>query len=409
MRYLFLLQPVLITAALHVYLWRRLLWDTRLPPRLRRVLVCLLIALCASIPSTYLYFFRVHSAHRWHFAIAYGWLGYVVFVTVALLGWDSLRAVAWLRRRARRASASAGAPLPTSVRDLIAPPQAQETRRVFMARAAASSALFAAGGVSAYGVRAALWDITTPEVGVGLARLPRALDGYTIALLSDIHIGQVLDGRFLRHLVEETNRMRPDAIAICGDLVDGRVVEIADRYVSELRHLRARNGVYFVTGNHEYYWSADEWIEFVGRLGVRVLMNERVTLGDARRTGAQFDLAGVPDYRAARTHPVAPDALAACFGRDDQRELVMLAHQPVQIADSARAGAGLQLSGHTHGGQINPFGAIMALSSQPYFAGLHRHPGSDTQVYVSRGSGFWGPPMRVLAPAEITRIRLYQT
>jgi predicted MPP superfamily phosphohydrolase len=190
--------------------------------------------------------------------------------------------------------------------------------------------------------------------------------------------------------------------------VDARVMEIADSHVSELRHLRARDGVYFVTGNHEYYWGGREWIEFVGRLGVRVLMNERVALGDARRSGAQFDLAGIPDYRAGQRHPVAPDPSAACSGRDPERELVMLAHQPIQIFDTARVGAGLQLSGHTHGGQINPFGAVLALASQPYFAGLHRHPGGDTQVYVSRGSGFWGPPMRVLAPAEITRIRLYR-
>lgn len=406
MRYVILLEPVLLSAILHVYLWRRLLWDTDLPRRVRRVLAYLLIALGLSIPSTFLYYFRTHSAYRWHFAIGYGWLGYALYATVVLVAWDSLRAMNWLRRRARGASASA--PPPISVRELIAPAQPRETRRVFMARAAASSALFAAGGVGAYGVRAALWDITTPEVGVGLARLPRALDGYTIALLTDIHIGQVVDGRFLRHLVEETNRMRPDAIAICGDLVDGRTVEIADRYVSELRHLRARNGVYFVTGNHEYYWGAEGWIAFVRRLGVRVLMNERVALGDARRAGAQFDLAGIPDYSAATRHPTAPDALAATAGRDDRRELVMLAHQPIQITEAARVGAGLQLSGHTHGGQINPFGAIMALSSQPYFAGLHRHLDSETQVYVSRGSGFWGPPMRVLAPAEITRIRLYR-
>jgi predicted MPP superfamily phosphohydrolase len=284
----------------------------------------------------------------------------------------------------------------------------RETRRVFVARTVASSALLAAGGAAVFGVRAALWDITTPEVAVGLARLPRELDGYTIALLTDIHIGPVLDARFVRHLVDQTNRLKPDAIALGGDLVDGRVIEIGAKAVAELRHLRARDGVFFVTGNHEYYWGPDAWVDFIQSLGIRALMNERVVLGDPSASGAQFDLAGIPDHRAAQTHLVGPDVEAATAGRDDQRELVMLAHQPIQIAQTSRVGTGLQLSGHTHGGQLNPFGAFAAISHQPYLSGLHRHEQTDTQIYVSRGTGFWGPPLRVFAPAEIARVRLYR-
>jgi predicted MPP superfamily phosphohydrolase len=281
----------------------------------------------------------------------------------------------------------------------------RETRRVFVARAAAGSALVAAGGIGVFGVRSALWEITLPEVPVALPRFPRALDGYTIALLTDVHIGPMLDGRFLRHLVEQTNRARPDLVAIGGDLVDGSVAHIGAQ-VAELRHLRARHGVCFVTGNHEYYSGGMEWVDFLRRLGVRVLMNERVSLGDSALQGAHFDLAGIPDHRALSRSDIGPDARAATLGRDPERELVMLAHQPVQIADTARVGTGLQLSGHTHGGQLYPFGAV-ALLAQPYLAGLHRHAASGTQVYVSRGTGFWGPPMRVLAPAEIALVRLH--
>jgi predicted MPP superfamily phosphohydrolase len=162
--------------------------------------------------------------------------------------------------------------------------------------------------------------------------------------------------------------------------------------------------VYFVTGNHEYYSDSASWIEFIERLGITVLQNQHVAVGDRSARGAQFDIAGFPDRMGVHWQR-GPDATAATRDRDPDRALVMLAHQPIQIYDSARVGAGLQLSGHTHGGQLMPFGVIARLR-QPYLAGLHRHPGTDTQIYVSCGAGFWGPPLRVFAPAEITAIRL---
>jgi predicted MPP superfamily phosphohydrolase len=316
------------------------------------------------------------------------------YVLLALVLWDGARLVRFAGRRLRAAT-EREAPA-------VQPHLPTQTRRVFVARGAAAGACVAAAGVAALGTRSALYEITTPEVAIGLARFPRELDGYQIALLSDVHIGPTLDGRFLRSVVEQTNAMRPDLIAIVGDLVDGSVAGIGSQ-VAELARLRARHGVYFVTGNHEYYSGADEWVAFLRRLGIQVLMNERVVLGDAR---AQFDLAGLPDLHARREGALAPDASAAAQGRDDQRELIMLAHQPLLIGQSAAVGAGLQLSGHTHGGQLYPFGALTVIA-QPYLAGLHRHDDTDTQIYVSRGTGFWGPPMRVLAPAEISRLRLH--
>jgi predicted MPP superfamily phosphohydrolase len=407
MKYLFVLPPTLVIATLHAYLWLRLVRDPRWPVWVRRVATLVLLAMAALFPATFIVWFRAHSANPVHFALTFGWLGSIGYATAVLVAWDGVRIVGWVARKLRRARPVALQPAAAASVEPVSG-VARAPRRVFLARAAASSALLAAGGAATFGVRSALWDITTPEVPVALPRLPRALDGYTIALLTDVHIGPVLDGRFLKHLVEQTNRLRPDAIAIGGDLVDGRVMEIGAKYISELRHLRARDGVFFVTGNHEYYWGADAWIDFIPAVGVRVLMNERVSLGDRTTGGAQFDLAGIPDHRAATRHAIGPDIQAAIQGRDDQRELVVLAHQPIQIEQTAPAGAGLQLSGHTHGGQLNPFGAVAAMSSQPYLAGLHKHPGSQTQVYVSRGTGFWGPPLRVFAPAEITTIRLYR-
>jgi predicted MPP superfamily phosphohydrolase len=403
---LYLLPPSLIVALLHIYLFRRLVRDTQLAAAPRRAAMIGLTLLGASIPITFLTWgFVSRSAGPALSALAFGWMGLTVYLVGLLVMRDVVRVAIWLVTRVARALR---VPRVATVAPAVSEPERvleRETRRVFVARAAAGSALVAAGGIGMFGVRSALWDITLPEVPVALSRFPRALDGYTIALLTDVHIGPMLDGRFLRHLVEQTNRMRPDLVAIAGDLVDGRVAQIGAQ-VAELRHLRARHGVFFVTGNHEYYSGGAEWIDFLPQLGVRVLMNERVSLGDRTPQGAHFDLAGIPDHRALSRSNIGPDARAATLGRDPERELVMLAHQPVQIADTARVGTGLQLSGHTHGGQLYPFGAV-ALLAQPYLAGLHRHAASGTQVYVSRGTGFWGPPMRVLAPAEIALVRLH--
>jgi hypothetical protein len=381
----------------HLYLWLRLVHDTKLRRAHAYLASAVLLVLWASIPATFFYLRRTSELGDLAHLVAFLWLGLMFYAFVLLLGWDGVHALRWLYARAGRAWTR------RARRSAIAQEELQ-TRRVFVARAAAASALVATGGIGVFGVRAALWDITTPELEVKLARLPRALDGFTIAHLSDVHIGPTLDARFLRDVVEQVNRMRPDLIAITGDLVDGTVGEIGAE-IALLQKLRARSGVYFVTGNHEYYSGATQWLAFLRQLGIRVLMNERVAIGDAAPIGAQFDLAGIPDHRAGGPGELAPSARAATEGRDPERELIVLAHQPVQIADVAPTGAGLQLSGHTHGGQLYPFGALTLLS-QPYLAGLYHHEPSHTQVYVSRGTGFWGPPMRVLAPAEIARIRL---
>jgi len=396
-----------VVAVMNRYLWHRFVRDTRLGPKASKIIGRVLLALTLSIPATFLYWRLIsRSATPGLTVISFGWLGASFYLVAIFLGWDLLRSVRWFvaRRKATRASATEPvAPLPSEAG--AEETGARETRRVFVARTVAGGALLAAGGISTFGVRSALWEITTPEIAVRLSRLPRQLDGFSIALLTDVHVGALLDGRYLRHLTEQTNRLRPDLIAIGGDLVDGRVDQIGAQ-VAELRRLRAPYGVHFVTGNHEYYSDAAQWTEFLERMGVRVLTNERLSIGDLGRKGASFDLAGVPDCRAAHIGEVGPDIRLATAGRDADRELVVLAHQPVQIEPIAAVGAGLQLSGHTHGGQLYPFGSITRLA-QPYLSGLHRHGSTDTQIYVSRGTGFWGPPMRVMAPAEVALLRLH--
>jgi predicted MPP superfamily phosphohydrolase len=198
------------------------------------------------------------------------------------------------------------------------------------------------------------------------------------------------------------NALEPDVVAITGDLVDGSVRELAGA-IAPLAGLRAKHGVFFVTGNHEYYSGATEWIAYLRTLGVRVLRNERVALEVGGATA--IDVAGVDDASARRSgvpgHRM--DVEGALAGRDPERVLVLLAHQPKAIVKAAAHGVDLQLSGHTHGGQIWPWGCLVKLD-QPYVSGLHRH--ESTQVYVSAGTGYWGPPMRLMAPAEITRLEL---
>ncbi|MCG5262382.1 metallophosphoesterase [Cupriavidus gilardii] len=239
------------------------------------------------------------------------------------------------------------------------------------------------------------------DVEVPIAGLPAALDGFTIAQLSDIHVGPTIKRPYLQRIVERVHTLGADAIAITGDLVDGKVPELRE-HTAPLASLRAPHGVYFVTGNHEYYAGAHAWIDELRRLGLRVLLNEHVAI---ERDGARLVLAGVTDFSAGHFDPAhRSDPNAALAGApSDAAVRVLLAHQPRSAVAAAEAGFDLQLSGHTHGGQFLPWNLFVPMQ-QPYVAGLHRH--GSMWVYVSRGTGYWGPPKRFGAPSEITRIRL---
>ncbi|WP_064576999.1 metallophosphoesterase [Cupriavidus gilardii] len=239
------------------------------------------------------------------------------------------------------------------------------------------------------------------DVEVPIDGLPAALDGFTIAQLSDIHVGPTIKRPYLQRIVERTNTLGADAIALTGDLVDGKVPELSE-HTAPLGSLRAPHGVYVVTGNHEYYAGAHAWIDELRRLGLQVLLNEHVAI---ERDGATLVLAGVTDFSAGHFDPAhRSDPIAALAGAPAEAAVrVLLAHQPRSAVAAAQAGFDLQLSGHTHGGQFLPWNLFVPMQ-QPYVAGLHRH--RNMWVYVSRGTGYWGPPKRFGAPSEITRIRL---
>lgn len=368
----------------HYYLWARLVRDTALPQPYRTVATVLLVTLAVGIPSSFFLTRGLSAAVGrvliYPFMI---WMGLVLYLFLLTLLADLGLALFGLL----------GAP-------------ADPNRRQWLARFAAGVVGTGAVGVAGLAMLNALGRVAVREVRIPLRRLPRALDGTTIVQITDTHIGHTIGRGFVERIVAQVNALAPDVVAITGDLVEGPV-ETLRELVAPLGDLRARHGVYYVTGNHEYYVSSDQvsgandWLAELSRLGVRPLRNERVSIGDA---AASFDLAGIDDLTSrayGRGH--GPDLARALSGRDQTRELVLLAHQPRHAEEAARHGVGLQLSGHTHGGQLFPFQLIVALV-QPWVAGLRRL--GDTFVYVSRGTGYFGPPMRLGAPAEITRVVL---
>jgi predicted MPP superfamily phosphohydrolase len=252
------------------------------------------------------------------------------------------------------------------------------------------------------------------RVDVPIKGLPAPLEGFTFAQISDIHVGPTIRKDYLQRIVDKVNSLNADAVAITGDLVDGKVSELA-AHVAPLSSLRSRHGSFFVTGNHEYYSGAPAWINELRRIGLRVLLNEHVVLHhggagasldlDDSQITAPLVLAGVTDYSAHHFDPAQrSDARAALEGAPPAAPVrVLLAHQPRTAAAAAEAGFDLQLSGHTHGGQFYPWNLFVRFQ-QPFTAGLHRL--GELWVYTSRGTGYWGPPKRFGAPSEITLIRL---
>jgi predicted MPP superfamily phosphohydrolase len=241
------------------------------------------------------------------------------------------------------------------------------------------------------------------EIDVPIDGLPAAFEGFSIAQISDVHVGPTIRRGYVQGIVDAVNALGADVVAVTGDLVDGSVPQLRE-HVEPLAQLSARHGRFFVTGNHEYYSGAVPWMEELQRLGIQVLHNDHVVI---HRAGSTIVVAGVPDYGAGhfdQSHASDP-AQALAGAPADASARVLLAHQPRSAPAAARAGFDLQLSGHTHGGQFWPWNHFVRFQ-QPFTAGLHRM--GSLWVYVSRGTGYWGPPKRFGAPSEITLLRLKQ-
>jgi uncharacterized protein len=377
-----------ILGLMHVYVWKRLIKDTTARGRARWILTAALVALItllfAALILPRVFGMPWSSLAAWP---GYIWFGLVVYLFLALLVLEPVRLVlrGWTKQT----------PAPTTEPE---EPQAMN-RRMFLARTGAVAAGAASVGLVGVGMASALGPPDLLRLPVKLRRLDPTFNGFRIAVVSDIHVGPLAGRAHTERIVRMINETQPDLVAIVGDLVDGTVEQFGPA-VEPLRDLVSREGTFFVTGNHEYFVDdTTAWLRELERLGVQPLRNENTAI---RRGAAAFGLAGVNDIAGERRSD-GPDFDLALSGLDSSRPTILLAHQPVQVEEAAARGVDLQLSGHTHGGQMWPFHYVVR-AVQPSLAGLSTV--DDTQLYVTRGVGFWGPPVRVGAPPDITVLSL---
>jgi predicted MPP superfamily phosphohydrolase len=381
----FLTVTLAIMGGVHGYLFIRLVGDTGVPSPWKEWIGVGLVAVVLSIPLSFIASRVLDKNLARYFVVpVYTWLGFAFFTFFFVLGIDILLGIGWVFL-----AASGSGPLFSD------PVVALMAWRVIAGVAVALTLL-----TTLFAIWWGLSRLVVRRVEIPLPSLPPEMDGFTIAQLSDLHLDLVHGRKWLASVVEKTNSLEPDLVAITGDLAEGSVAQFRED-VGPLRELWAPHGVFFVTGNHEYFHDLDGWLALLDESGVRVLRNQRAFVGAA---GGGFDLAGVDDHdggRIARGH--GPDLRKALEGREPDRPVILLAHQPRIIDEAVGHGVDLVLSGHTHGGQIWPFSYLVYLQ-QPYVRGLKERNG--TKLYLSSGTGFWGPPMRLGTTAEIALITL---
>ncbi|MGX9726888.1 MAG: metallophosphoesterase [Candidatus Electronema sp. VV] len=379
----FITMVGLVLAGAHYYLWRRLVKDTGLSGKARSAGTAALAALFLLPLLSRLLERHLPYAYTFHISwLGYLWLGMLLLFFVFFLCADALKILALAARC-------------LLLRQWAKPDPARWQR---LSRLTAAAGLLIVLTVTAFGVKKGAEPPTVHRVEISLNQLPAAFKGFKIVQISDVHIGEMADAADLAEIVAIVNRLQPDMVAITGDLVDGHTAQLRGE-LAPLGGLRAKEGVFFVTGNHEYYSGAEDWLPEIERLGVRILRNDRTEL---RRGGDSLVIAGVNDHKAGRFGD-APDYERALGGIAPGRTVILLAHQPIAAQKAAAWQPDLVLSGHMHGGQIWPF-KYFVLLQQPYIRGLYREGGM--QLYVNQGTGSWGPPMRVGTEKEITELIL---
>lgn len=390
---LFAIVFVSIWFSLHVYLYWRLVrplapYSPWRKPAGSALLVSLLIVPGVFFTRILMQAPAITDAFAW---VAYLDMGFILILAPLLLLRDSIAAVTrnvrMLFRRHQRHTPDA------AVTD--------SARRQFLANGVNLGIVGLSATMAGAGYHEARRLAAVRRISIPLDNLPEALDGFRIVQLSDIHIGPTIKGDYLQGIVERCNELHPDLVAITGDLVDGLTSMLQDE-LAPLTALQSRHGTFFVTGNHEYYWDALTWSDLLQTLGIRVLNNTHRVI---RHDDARLLVAGATDYSAHRYVPAhASDPEQARHNAGATDVSVLLAHQPKSAFAGAAAGYDLQLSGHVHGGQFFPWNFTIGLV-QPFTTGLHRVQ-ERMWLYVSAGTGYWGPPNRLGVPAEITEIIL---
>lgn len=352
------------------------------------VIVLLILPMLAICPCTYRAGSRFHDILSWSAYLSLAFITLTFFLLffrdltwLTLIGLDKFLFMVGICGTAE------ATPLVT----------ADATDRQFLPNILNFGTISLAAILTGYGLHVARSPARVIEVSIPIDGLPEALDGFRIVQISDIHIGLTIKRGFVQRIVDQVNGLAPDLIAFTGDMVDGELSHLR-QHVAPLAQLNALHGSFFVTGNHEYYNNdPDAWAEEIGELGFEVLLNQHRVVEHGQ---GRILVAGVTDYGAGeilRHH--ASDARKALGNAPSCHVRVLLAHQPRSIFAAARVGCDLQLSGHTHGGQLVPFPL-----QQPFIAGLHRF--EDTWIYINRGTGYWGLPLRLGAPSEISLLTL---
>ncbi len=380
----FLLIFTTILFALHIYIGMRIITPSSLLIKFKRIAWAIILITPMFIPISFLLRFSningfLADLSGW---IAFLGMGFFSLVFVWVLARDIILLTLKLIRRNNSSYSF------------------DSSRRAFLANSVNYTIIGGSALLTGYGIYEAKRIPELQEVTIPLPNLPQEFEGYRIAQFTDLHVGPTIKRRFVESVIRQINDLNPDMIVFTGDLVDGQVPSLKND-VAPLRELSTRDGVFFVTGNHEYYSGALPWIDEVSRLGMQVLIDAHTTI--VKGTG-HILLAGVTDYTAPTMVPEhVSDPHKAIKGAPESAVKILLAHQPKNIFKAAEAGFDLQLSGHTHGGQYFPWSYVVTLS-QPYISGLNRH--QNTWIYVNKGTGYWGPPLRIGVPSEITMISL---
>lgn len=400
-RIIFFIVVIGLWLGIHVYLGWSLLNPSRLKAPWRSLAWTGVLSLAALGPAT-MTLTRWPGAPAWVEVLVWagfiymGFFSLILFMTVTRdLVFLVLRP--WLKGGAPDAASAGGAAAAVPTASAAPDP----SRRAFLTGVSNAGILGASGALSALGYGEARREPAVVEVDVPVKGLPESLKGFRIVQISDIHVGPTIRRPFVETVVNKVNTLNADLVAITGDMIDGTVAERSPD-VAPLASLKSRHGTFYVTGNHEYYWNAPGWVAKARALGMTPLINEHRLV--EHPDGGRVVVAGVTDYReGARVPGQESSPPRAIEGAPDADFKLLLAHQPRSVFAAAGQGYDLQISGHTHGGQFAPWSFLVWLA-QPFTAGLHRY--KDMLIYVSRGTGYWGPPLRLAAPSEITLLKL---